>query len=108
MGIDTPTMNRNDGKTRSVAVQPSQGACFSGSYTACHDPGLLTRIIPASVIPRKASSESSRPALGGFGCSKASLIEVPHSAKETRWHQTRRFQGFDDPATWSELQAGTP
>ena len=31
--IDTPTMNRKNGNTRSASVQPCHAACWSGAYT---------------------------------------------------------------------------
>ena len=60
---DVPTMNRKNGKMRSVGVQPCQGACSSGQYWyfSPHWPGLLTRIIARMVTPRKTSSDKSRP-----------------------------------------------
>src|SRR5262245_30207692 len=60
-GMATPTMNRKNGKMRSVGVQPCHSACRSGGYTARHVPGLLTSTIAATVSPRNASSETSRP-----------------------------------------------
>src|SRR6185295_1436788 len=59
-GIDTPTMKRKKGKTRSVGVQPCQSAWRSGGYTARQVPGLFTSTMAATVIPRRASSERSR------------------------------------------------
>src|SRR6266849_8478705 len=53
-------MKRKNGKIKSVGVQPCQSAWRSGPYTARHVPGLLTRTIAATVIPRKTSSDSSR------------------------------------------------
>src|ERR1044072_7557806 len=58
--IETPTMKRKNGKTRSVGVQPLHAACSSGQQMCSHDPGLFTRIIPAIVIPRNTSSETRR------------------------------------------------
>lgn len=55
--MDTPTQNRKKGKTRSHGVHPSQAACLNGGKTVLHEPGLLTRIISATVIPRKTSNE---------------------------------------------------
>src|SRR5262245_16051451 len=63
--IDTPTMNRKNGKTRSVGVQPCHSACWSGGYTYRHDPGLFTSTMPATVAPRNTSSERSRGAAAG-------------------------------------------
>src|SRR5687768_17518556 len=56
----TPTMNRKNGKIRSVGVQPCQSACLSGPYMWCHEPGLFTMSIAAMVMPRKMSSDASR------------------------------------------------
>ena len=50
-----PTMNRKKGKTRSVGVQPLHAACFKGEKTLPQDPGLLTKIIPAIVMPLSTS-----------------------------------------------------
>src|ERR1700682_3108476 len=55
-----PTMNRKNGKMRSVGVQPFHSACSSGGKIALQVPGSLTSSIPATVIPRKTSSESRR------------------------------------------------
>src|SRR5690606_7399465 len=52
-----PTAKRKKGKTRSVGVQPCQGACFKGENICDHVPGLLTNIIKATVAPRKTSKE---------------------------------------------------
>lgn len=51
-----PTINRKKGKTRSVGVAPCHAAWRKGENIFAHDPGLLTKIIPAIVIPRKTSS----------------------------------------------------
>ena len=58
-----PTMNRKNGKIRSVGVQPCQAAWSSGQYWdfSPHSPGLLTRIMARIVAPRKTSSERRRP-----------------------------------------------
>ena len=58
-----PTANRKNGNTRSVAVQPCHGAWASGGYIADQVPGLLTRIISATVAPRNTSSERKRAAI---------------------------------------------
>jgi hypothetical protein len=50
-----PTINRKNGKTRSVGVQPAHAACLRGGNILLQEPGLLTRIIPAIVIPLKTS-----------------------------------------------------
>lgn len=52
-----PTANKKKGKTRSVGVQPCQGACSSGAYKFDQLPGLLTNIIKATVAPRNTSRE---------------------------------------------------
>src|SRR3954452_9917317 len=62
--IETPTINKNDGKIRSVGVAPFHSACSSGGETADHVPGSFKRIIAAIVIPRKTSSETSRSGAG--------------------------------------------
>jgi hypothetical protein len=59
-GMATPTMNRKNGKMRSVGVQPCQSAWRRGPYTARQVPGLLTSTMPATVRPRKTSSDRSR------------------------------------------------
>ena len=58
--IATPTQKRKKGNTRSVGVQPVQGACFNGGKMWLQEPGLLTRIIPATVIPRRTSRATYR------------------------------------------------
>ena len=58
--METPTINRKKGKTRSVGVQPCHSACLRGAYTCVQLPGLLTNIIPAMVSPRKASKDERR------------------------------------------------
>jgi len=52
-----PTAKRKKGKTRSVGVQPCQGACSKGVYICAQLPGLFTSIINATVAPRKTSRE---------------------------------------------------
>jgi hypothetical protein len=52
-------MNRKNGNTRSVGVQPCHSACLRGGYTYFQLPGVLTIIINAIVIPLKISSETS-------------------------------------------------
>ena len=54
--IAEPIMNKKKGKTKSVGVQPCQSACNNGAYTCAQEPGVLTKIIKAIVIPLKASS----------------------------------------------------
>lgn len=58
--IETPTMNKKNGKIKSVGVQPCQGACCNGPYIYDQEPGLLTKIIAATVAPRKKSKETKR------------------------------------------------
>ena len=52
-----PTANKKKGKTRSVGVQPCQGAWASGAYKLDQLPGLFTKIIKATVAPRNTSRE---------------------------------------------------
>ena len=52
-------MNMKNGNTRSVGVNPFHSAWRKGAYIEPHEPGLLTRIIPAMVIPRNMSSDKS-------------------------------------------------
>src|SRR5687768_7885418 len=66
-GMATPTMNRKNGKTRSVIVQPCQSACLSGPWTWPQLPGLFTSSIVAIVMPRKMSSDASRSAFTTIG-----------------------------------------
>ena len=40
-----PTANKNEGKTRSVGVNPNQEACSSGAKGAAPLPGVFTMII---------------------------------------------------------------
>src|SRR5688572_5404895 len=58
--METPTMNRKNGKIRSVGVHPCHGACSSGAYTVSQSPGLLTTTMAAIVMPRNTSSDTSR------------------------------------------------
>ena len=58
--METPTINRKKGKTKSVGVQPSQGGCRKGGKTWFQVPGVFTKIIRAIVIPRKASKAVNR------------------------------------------------
>jgi hypothetical protein len=51
-----PTTKRKNGNTRSVGVQPIQGAWRSGANILLQLPGLFTNIMPATVIPRNTSS----------------------------------------------------
>ena len=59
-----PTAKRKNGKTRSVGVQPSQGACFNGPYICPQSPGLFTRIMRQTVAPRKISRAWKRGCVG--------------------------------------------
>ena len=54
--IAAPTTNRKNGNTRSVGVHPAHLACANGGKMCPHEPGLFTRIIPATVIPLSTSS----------------------------------------------------
>src|SRR5437667_878408 len=80
-GMATPTMNRKNGKIRSVGVQPCHSACRSGGYTARQVPGLLTSTMAATVMPRNASSDTSRPAAAGPG---ASGVTLPRAGRPRR------------------------
>ena len=55
----TPTMNKKVGNTRSVGVKPCHWACNRGAYVKLPFPEVLTRIIPANVIPRKISNDKN-------------------------------------------------
>ena len=55
--METPTIKRKKGKTKSVGVAPCHSACSKGAYTCDQLPGSLTIIIPAIVIPLKKSNE---------------------------------------------------
>src|SRR5262245_16346264 len=57
-------MNKKNGNTRSVGVQPNHFACPRGEYIWPQSPGLFTRIMPRIVSPRNASSDSKRPLAG--------------------------------------------
>ena len=57
--METPIINIKKGNTRSVGVSPFQAACRKGANTF-HEPGLFTRIIPATVSPRNTSRASKR------------------------------------------------
>jgi len=58
--IALPTANKNEGKTRSVGVNPCQVACKSGGYGSAPLPGVLTIIIKQIVIPLKTSNAKNR------------------------------------------------
>ena len=57
---DTPVMNTNDGKTKSVGVKPCHLACSSGSKAMAQSPGVFTIIIKHIVMPLKISRDSKR------------------------------------------------
>src|SRR5687767_4580873 len=65
--VVTPTMNRKNGKIRSVGVQPCHSAWPSGQKMALHVPGLLTSSIDAIVMPRNTSSATRRSRVEGAG-----------------------------------------
>lgn len=58
MYVDTPTMNRKKGNTKSQGVIPFHTLCFNGAYES-GPPGSFTKIIPATVIPRSTSSDNN-------------------------------------------------
>jgi len=58
--IDAPTMKRKLGKTRSVSVHPFHAEWRSCAYETRPSPALLTRIMSATVRPRRTSNDSSR------------------------------------------------
>src|SRR6202789_3864623 len=58
--MEAPTRKRKVGKTRSVRVQPFQGAWSRGAKTWSQSPGSLTRIMKAMVRPRRRSTERTR------------------------------------------------
>jgi hypothetical protein len=60
-------MNRKVGKIRSVGVQPCQYACPNGTKMCPQSPGLLTKIIAPTVMPRIESTETKRCAPGCNG-----------------------------------------
>jgi hypothetical protein len=64
---EAPTRKRKLGKTRSARVQPFQSAWRSGGKTWSGSPGLLTRIMRATVAPRRMSTEIKRAGATGFG-----------------------------------------
>ena len=53
-------MNMKKGNTKSVGVSPFHSAWLKGAYILPQLPGLLTRIIPAMVIPLSTSSANRR------------------------------------------------
>jgi hypothetical protein len=71
-----PTAKRKNGNTRSVGVHPFHGACRKGAYTNSQLPGLFTRIIPATVIPRNTSRERKREGLEVFEMFWVAGVEV--------------------------------
>lgn len=56
--VEIPMMNRKKGKTKSQGVSPFHAECCKGAYDTL-PPALLTRIIPATVMPLSASSDKS-------------------------------------------------
>src|ERR1035438_1895081 len=61
--MDTPTIQRNVGKTVSVRVHPCHDEWLSGAYDF-GPPGLFTITIRAMVAPRRASRATRRVAGG--------------------------------------------
>jgi hypothetical protein len=55
--IALPTANKNDGKTKSVGVNPFQLACKNGAKVAAPSPGVFTIIIKQIVIPLNTSRD---------------------------------------------------
>ena len=55
--METPTINKKKGKTKSVGVTPCHSACLKGANTYFQLPGSLTTIIAAIVNPLKKSKE---------------------------------------------------
>jgi hypothetical protein len=75
--MDTPTMKRKNGKTRSVGVRPFHSACRKGGKIYAQDPGVFTRIMPAMVKPLKASRDISLfDVLVSFSDISVTVIEV--------------------------------
>src|ERR1700744_2567150 len=64
-----PTANKKEGKTRSVGVNPNQGAWSSGTYGSAPEPGAFTMIMKQIVNPLKISSDRKR------SCLVSSLIQ---------------------------------
>ena len=58
--METPTINKKKGKTKSVGVAPCHEACLSGPKKCVQLPGSLTTIMAAMVNPLKKSSEINR------------------------------------------------
>src|SRR5205823_7527129 len=58
--------------------------------TARHVPGLLTRTIAATVMPRKASSDTNRPAAAGPGTSGVTLA---HAGRQRRRREGPAHRG---------------
>ena len=54
-----PTINKNEGNTRSVGVRPFQRECISGANGVAL-PGVLTIIIKQTTMPRKTSRDKKR------------------------------------------------
>src|SRR5215213_6346752 len=56
----SPTIQRNEGNTRSAVVHPCHSEWRSGAYTWSQSPGLLTSSIKATAAPLNASMEARR------------------------------------------------
>src|SRR3569833_2850750 len=80
--VVTPTMKRKNGKIRSVGVQPNHGACSSGSEIDVQLPGLFTRSMPATVIPRNTSSDRSRSCAGDLATAAPSEVDLEMTEEE--------------------------
>ena len=65
--VEIPMMNRKKGKTKSQGVSPFHAECCKGAYDTL-PPALLTRIIPATVMPLSASSDKSLFLMGSACC----------------------------------------
>lgn len=70
--VEIPMMNRKKGKTKSQGVSPFHTECCKGAYDTL-PPALLTRIIPATVMPLSASSDKSLFLMGGACCAVSVL-----------------------------------
>ena len=60
-------MKQKERKTKSQGVSPFHAECCKGAYDTL-PPALLTRIIPATVMPLSASSDKSLFLMGGACC----------------------------------------
>ena len=70
--VEIPMMNRKKGKTKSQSVSPFHTECCKGAYDTL-PPALLTRIIPATVMPLSASSDKSLFLMGSACCAVSVL-----------------------------------